>query len=431
VAIPASDLAIPATVTVTVFNPLPGGGISNALTFTITNMSNITLQPASLTFGNQIVGTTSAPQTVTLSNGGSFPVPIASVATTGDFAQTNNCGSSLAAGATCTFNVTFAPTASGVQNGKLTITHYTLGIFSVTSLSGAGMAPNFSIPSNLTFGNQLVGTTSAAQVVTLTNTGTATLTIASITVTGANGSDFAKSDNCGSSVPAGMNCTLNVTFAPTTTGLRTGTLSMASNAAGSPHTVDLSGMGFDLSVTPQQGSSLSQSIPAGQPANFKLSFAPISNLTSPVPVSLACVLPSNMQAANCTITPGSVNLGPAAANFTVTVTTTQRSMLMPRVDQPPQWPLWFYVLSAALMTALAAAVCLKPRAVRKHVLPALAPAAAMLVLVILLVSCGGGGGSGPPPPPPQPFTAPGTYTVAVTATAQGVPRTTNLTVVVQ
>jgi len=94
-------------------------------------------------------------------------------------------------------------------------------------------------PSSLTFSTVTVGKTSAAQPATLTNSGNATLSITSIAANG----DFKETDNCGSSVTAGANCTINVTFTPTAAGSRTGTLSITDNASGSPHTVSLTGTG--------------------------------------------------------------------------------------------------------------------------------------------------------------------------------------------
>ncbi len=97
----------------------------------------------------------------------------------------------------------------------------------------------------LIFGNQTMGTTTAAQPATLTNTGTANLTISAITVSG----DFAESNNCGGSVTAGSSCTISVTFTPTTTGTRPGTLSISDNATGSPQSVILSGTGVAASTS--------------------------------------------------------------------------------------------------------------------------------------------------------------------------------------
>jgi centrosomal CEP192-like protein len=98
-------------------------------------------------------------------------------------------------------------------------------------------------PSSLTFGSQTVETTSPAQTVTLSNTGTATLSISRIAITGTNSGDFGESNNCGTSVAAGAQCTINVTFTPTAAGTRTATLSVSDNASASPQTVSLTGTG--------------------------------------------------------------------------------------------------------------------------------------------------------------------------------------------
>jgi hypothetical protein len=98
-------------------------------------------------------------------------------------------------------------------------------------------------PTSLSFGSRQIGTTSAPQTVTLTNSGTAALTISGITLTGTNPGDFAKTTTCGSSLAAAASCAINITFTPTATGSRSATLQIADNAAGSPHSVALSGTG--------------------------------------------------------------------------------------------------------------------------------------------------------------------------------------------
>ena len=98
----------------------------------------------SLAFGNQIVNTTSASQTVTLSNIGGDWLNIASITASGDFSETNNCGTSVAVSGSCTINVTFSPTATGTLNGTLTITDNSHGVAGSTqsvSLTGTGTAP--------------------------------------------------------------------------------------------------------------------------------------------------------------------------------------------------------------------------------------------------------------------------------------------------
>ena len=109
---------------------------------------------------------------------------------------------------------------------------------------GGTTAPAVSLsPSSLSFGNQTVNTTSGAQAVTLTNTGNATLSISSITLTGTDAAAYAKTTTCGSSLAANANCSISMTFTPTTTASTTASLSIATNAAGSPATVALTGTG--------------------------------------------------------------------------------------------------------------------------------------------------------------------------------------------
>jgi Bacterial Ig-like domain (group 3)/FG-GAP-like repeat/Abnormal spindle-like microcephaly-assoc'd, ASPM-SPD-2-Hydin len=101
-------------------------------------------------------------------------------------------------------------------------------------------------PTSLTFATQLTGTSSPAQNVTLMNTGGGTLAISSITTTG----NFSQMNNCGSSVQAGGTCTIAVTFTPKGTGARSGVMSVTDNAAGSPQSVSLSGVGTVVTVSP-------------------------------------------------------------------------------------------------------------------------------------------------------------------------------------
>jgi len=112
----------------------------------------------------------------------------------------------------------------------------------VPASTGNGPVASLSATS-LSFGSQTVDATSAAQTVTLSNTGNATLSITSIAVTGTNARDFAQTSTCGSSVAAGANCTIAVMFSPSALGTRTAALSISDNASGSPQTVPLSGTG--------------------------------------------------------------------------------------------------------------------------------------------------------------------------------------------
>ncbi|MGA2986504.1 MAG: choice-of-anchor D domain-containing protein, partial [Terriglobia bacterium] len=208
------------------------------------------LSPSSLTFASQAVGVTSAAQTLTLNNTGNATLTLTSLALAGananDFAQTNTCGASVAAGAKCTVSVTFTPAASGALTAAVTLTDNASGSPQNVSLAGTGTATTAVAslsPGSLTFASQPIGATSAPQAITVNNTGNAALSITSLALTGANASDFAQTNTCGSSVAVGASCTISVTFKPTTSGSRTAAVTLTDNATGSPQTISLTGTG--------------------------------------------------------------------------------------------------------------------------------------------------------------------------------------------
>jgi hypothetical protein len=100
----------------------------------------VTLSPSGLTFARQNVGSTSPPQNLTLSNTGTAPLLLNSIVARGDFTQSNNCASSLAAGAGCTLNVTFTPSDAGSRNGAISFTDNARNSPQAISLSGTGIA---------------------------------------------------------------------------------------------------------------------------------------------------------------------------------------------------------------------------------------------------------------------------------------------------
>ncbi|HEX4319689.1 MAG TPA: choice-of-anchor D domain-containing protein [Acidobacteriaceae bacterium] len=252
--IPATDVASAGTPVVTVTNPSPGGGTSNPLTFTIAASTNptpqATLNPTTIPFASTAVGSTITAPAATLTNGGSAALTISSIAITGtgaaDFAQTNTCGGSLAAGASCSITVSFKPLSAASFTAAVSVTDNATGSPQAITLTGTGTAaaaPAVSLtPPALTFSAQ-TGTTAAAQVATLKNTGNAALTISNIGITGANPSDFAQTNSCGSSLAAGASCNISVTFTPASVATFAASLSVTDNATGSPHAVALTGTG--------------------------------------------------------------------------------------------------------------------------------------------------------------------------------------------
>ncbi len=211
------------------------------------------LSATTMPFGSQLVGTSSPAQSLTLTNNGNSALSITSLVVSGgnagDFPETTTCGSSVAAGGSCTISVTFTPTAPGSRSATLAIADNANGSPQAVSLTGTGTTSAEGLsPSSLTFASQAVGTTSAAQAVILTNTGNASLTLTSISVTGTNASDFAETNTCGSSVAASGSCAINVTFTPGATGARTAAVTIADSATGSPQTVSLTGTGTSGTV---------------------------------------------------------------------------------------------------------------------------------------------------------------------------------------
>src|SRR5205823_1443212 len=121
----------------------------------------------------------------------------------------------------------FRPAATGTRTGTLTVTDNASGSPQTASLSGTGVAPGATLsPTSLTFASQNVGTTSAPQAATLSNSGSAPLSISSIAITGADSGDFAQTNACTNSHAPSLQCALPVSFRPAATGTRTGTLTV-------------------------------------------------------------------------------------------------------------------------------------------------------------------------------------------------------------
>jgi hypothetical protein len=108
----------------------------------------LTASPSSVSFGNEVVGQTSATQSVTVTNPGSTSASISQLAVSGPFAQTNTCGSSLGAGASCTVSLQFEPTAAGAASGSLQVTSSAPGSPLTVPLSGTGISSSTNLALN-------------------------------------------------------------------------------------------------------------------------------------------------------------------------------------------------------------------------------------------------------------------------------------------
>jgi hypothetical protein len=212
--------------------------------------------PTNLIFPSQPLNSPSGPSFITLTNTGTGPlnIPAGGITITGtaagDFSQTNNCGTQVAAnGGFCTINVVFTPTAPYSRSASLNIADDAIPNPQIISLLGIGaQAPIVGVSTaSLTFPNQALGVPSASQPVTLTNTGIGALNFTSIGIAGTNQADFSQTNTCGPQVLPNASCVINVTFTPSALNSRVASLVFTDDAASSPQSVALSGTGINPS----------------------------------------------------------------------------------------------------------------------------------------------------------------------------------------
>jgi sugar lactone lactonase YvrE len=213
---------------------------------------------AGMTFPKTFIGLASPQQFTAIANTGTAPVTVAALGVSTAFAQKPSgrvdCSASLAiaAGSSCMVSLTFNPSTAGVTTGTLTLSFGTSVAPAMISLSGTGAGSSGGqvtiAPASLNFGNESLGSTTAAQSVTLTNNTAGALAIANIWLAGANSSDFSMTTTCGSSLAAGSKCTISLTFTPSAAGARAGILTVSDNASNSPQVVTLAGSGQNPGV---------------------------------------------------------------------------------------------------------------------------------------------------------------------------------------
>jgi len=290
------------------------------------------LSPVSIAFGNQAVSTTSAASTIVLSNTGNASLTGISVSITGanpaDFTQTNTCGTTLVASATCTISVIFTPTLVTSFMATVSVSDNASGSPQMAKLTGTGTAPQAVLtPTTLAFPNTAVGSTSTSMSTVLSNPGTATLNITGITVTGANTADFAISANtCGATLAAAATCMISVTFTPASAATFTASISVADNAAGSPQTAVLSGTGT-ASLAPQAIlTPTTLSFPNTTVGNTATSMSTVLSNSGTSTLNIAGITVTGTNSADFAITANSCGATLAAATTcTISVTFTPAS----------------------------------------------------------------------------------------------------------
>ncbi len=390
------------------------GGSSDAFIARVTTAAapGVLLTPVALAFPTTDINKTSDPLTATVTNTGDAALAISGISVIGpnstEFTQTNTCGSSVAAGASCAFTVKFLPTAGGSRSASIRIADNAVATPHLITLSGNGNAPAPTValfPGLLTFSGVAVGE-SASQPVTLTNNGTAALTITSMIFIGTNKSDFTQTNTCGTSVAVAATCTINVTFKPAATGARSATLNVNDNAPDTPQFVFLlGGEVFGIFASPS-----SASLTAGESVSTTVTVSPGNGFNQAV--ALTCTnLP---QGTNCIFVPSSVTPnGKDPITAAMTITTTVRPALVPPhskwwpgASRPlAPWPASWLALLAVLGAAWS-----RRRGARPRLRLSLAGA---VIVFLCIVGCGGSGTSGPKAGP----TPAGTFNITINGTA--------------
>ena len=287
----------------------------------------------SLTFANTQAGSISAPQTLTLNNTGTAPLTVSSIQTTPDFAVTHNC-STVLPGASCTLNVTFTPQASSqpgsdIRAAAIEISSNATTSLEFISLAGVSRATSFTLSqTSLNFGTVLVGanTTLTEQV---TNTGPLAATFTALTTTGDYSATSGSCPASGATLAAYATCALQVTFAPTQSGTRTGTLSLATSATAQPLTVPLTGIGVQshLQISPTSlsfaptlvGSSASLSLTLANTGTAPINGIALA-ITGDYAITIPCAVTTLDVGESCsvTLTFTPTTAGPRSGTLTVT-----------------------------------------------------------------------------------------------------------------
>ncbi|HXZ78760.1 MAG TPA: choice-of-anchor D domain-containing protein [Terriglobales bacterium] len=294
----------------------------------------ISINPTSVNFPSQALNTTSNSQSVTITNSGTADLSIFSIGLSGfnnaEFAvSTPALPLSIGAGASVNFTVTFTPGGLGQRSATLKISDNTSAGLHSIALSGIGgpaaSGPTFTVSPNsnggpVNFGSQAVNSTSAPTTFTVTNSGGSTLSITNLQ--SSNPAEFKISPGFSGTInipPTGTNTfSFTVTFTPSIAGTRTATISVADNASGSPHTIQLTGNGTAAAA----GFSISPNSAAG-PVNF--GSQPVGTSTAPTTFTItntgnAALTINSIQSSNSgefAITPafpGSVNVQPTAGS---------------------------------------------------------------------------------------------------------------------
>jgi hypothetical protein len=366
-------------------------GNTLSATLTGTGVPGYSVSTTTMNFGNVVVGDASS-QTLTLvSNAsGAQAVPTSTINVNNYTISTAACGLTVAAGGSCVATVTFLPTTLGALPGTLTIN--SSGSPLTVSLTGTGI-PGFTLtPATLSFGNQDVGFTSSPPL-TLTLTSVARRALATPVFTTTGNYSYSTAA-CGLTMIAQTSCLVAVTFTPLATGPLTGTLADNSTNpvySGLSTTMTGNGVDFSISLNPTGGS-----VVAGDGTTTTATLTPIAGYSSPL--TLSCAVTPTSTTAVCSLSTATLTLT-AAATTVVSMGTTSQYTVIGYSGYGGRGLLW-------LLAAASGGLLWRRRRLTPVLLCGL-----LLVLLGGLTSC-----TGKLPAENAAWTAPGNYSVTVTAT---------------
>jgi hypothetical protein len=417
-----------------VFTPIASGGstaslaISSStsgvtaatvpLTGTSQNPAGLNVNPAQLLFPIVSSGQSSLPQTVILTNSGGSTANSLTLTITPPFSLVqvaqNNCGASLASGASCSIGVIFSPSLNGLFTGTLTIAS-SLAASASVPLSGTGGVPGSVLfqPSVLSFQQTGVGLLSGSSTVTITNPDSV-ISLGSLTLKVTAGFQLVSS-TCPATLAPGASCTAVVAFAPVSAGAQNGSLNVASSALPAGSVLALSGMGFDFTLA--SSGSATQTISSGQIAYYTLLINPLNG--SQGVFTFQCgTLPSST---SCAFNPTSETVVANTTGNEAVEIATGITQTTGRSSRPLAWP----------VLPLACGLVLLPFALARR-------RRALLLIALLAILTGGvsscshssGGSSTVTTTTGTGITTPATYSIPVTATSNGVSHQITLTLIV-
>jgi hypothetical protein len=426
-----------------IFTPITSGGSTASLVITSStagvraatvpltgagqSLAGLNVSPAQLLFPIVSPGQSSLSQTVSLTNSSSSTANSLTFTATPPFSlipvAQNNCGASLAAGASCSTGVIFSPSVNGTYMGALTIISPTLTASASVSLSGTGGVPG-SVqfqPSLLSFQQTGVGQLSSSSTVTITNPDSVT-SLGSLALTVTPGFQLVSS-TCPVTLAPGASCTAIVAFAPVSAGAQSGSLKVTSSALPTGSLLALSGMGFDFTLA--LSGSATQTITNGQIAYYTLDICGAEGCTLTQTLGAQGVftfqcgtLPSS---SSCAFNPAGETVPTGVTGNVVVEIATGLTQTTARSSRSPAWP----------VLPLACGLVLLPFALARR-------RRALLLIALLGILTGGvsscasssGGASTVLTNTGDGYTPPATYSIPVTATSNGVSHQITLTLIV-